>query len=235
MPRPRAVRAPRTDLADAQVYTPPATVSELSSAEAGITNGLLLRLPTLFLAGDRELLRLPAVAIVGSRAASVDGCRRAHQLARDLVAAGVVVMSGLAAGIDGAAHRSALEHGGRTIGVIATPLDKAYPPEHAHLQEEIYRRHLLLSPFASGTKTTPRHFPERNRVMARLSLATVIVEAGDTSGSLHQALEALTVGRLVFIAQSVARDPKLTWPRRFLDKPGVHELASSADVIRRIS
>lgn len=216
-------------------YEPPSTVAQVASNSVGITNGLLLRCPTLYYAGDIQLLERPSVAIVGSRAASPSGQKRASQLARDLARANIVVMSGLAAGIDAAAHRAAIAHGGRTVAVIATPLDKAYPKENIELQQQIYEQHLLVSPFASGTRTFPSHFPERNRVMARLSLATVIMEASDTSGTLHQAVEAVHVGRALFIAESVVNNPRLTWPARFIGQPGVSVLRSSSDVVDAVA
>jgi DNA processing protein len=182
----------------------------------------------LYLAGDRTLLDLPAVALVGSRQASPAGLRRAYQLARDLARHGVVVMSGLAAGIDRAAHEAALAHGGRTIAVT---LARAYPAAHAALQARLAREHLVVSPFAPGTRTRPAHFPARNRVMARLALATVVLEAGDASGSLHQVAESVRAGRPVFIARSVASDPRFTWPARYLREPSVRVLDASAHVV----
>lgn len=153
---------------------------------------------------------------MGSRGASEEGRRRAQQLARDLVRAQIVVISGLALGIDAAAHSAALAHGGRTIAVIGTPLEKAYPAENAELQEQIHRQHLLLSPFPAGTRTFQSHFPERNRVMAHIARATVIIEAGDTSGMLHQAAASLEMRRPLLIAASVVENPNLTWPARFV-------------------
>jgi DNA processing protein len=202
----------------------------LDSATVGFTNGFYLKVPKLYLAGDAALLNLPMVAVVGSREASQDGQQRAAQLAHTLVREGIVVVSGLAAGIDAAAHRAAIANGGRTIAVIGTPLGKSYPASHAELQEEIYRDHLLISPFPAGGRTFPSHFPERNRVMARLAMATVIIEAGETSGTLHQAAESLEVGHPVFIAKSVVDNKRLSWPARFVGKPHVHTLTSATDV-----
>src|SRR5216684_6095013 len=145
--------------------------------------------PPLYIAGDASLLRLPCVAIVGTRQVSREGAARARRLARELVANGVAVMSGLAKGIDTEALTSALEASGRVIAVIGTPLNKAYPAENRQLQAKIYREHLLISPFRDGSVVQKSFFPHRNKVMAALSDATVIVEAGDTSGALHQAKE----------------------------------------------
>jgi DNA processing protein len=215
-------------------YAPPTSTVIVDSSTLGFSNGFFLRVPHLYAAGDLALLKSPSVAIVGSRKASPEGCMRAAQLARSLVRYKVVVMSGLAAGIDVAAHRAAIDAGGRTIAVIGMPLNRAYPREHGPLQEEIYRNHLLISPFAGGMRIFPKHFPERNRVMARLARATVIIEAGDTSGSLHQAAESLQVSHPVFISKSVIHDPKLTWPGRFIGKPLVYELESSIQVLEEV-
>lgn len=217
----------------ALTYRAPEGSWTIPTKELGFTNGMLVRVPVLYCAGDRRLLQLGGVAIVGSRKASPRARERAAELARALVADGMVVVSGLAAGIDAAAHRAAIAAGGRTVAVVGTPLEMAYPPENGELQEEIYRRHLLVSPFAHGTKTVPKHFPERNRVMARLAIATAIVEAGDTSGSLHQVAESLEIGRPVFIARAVVENPNVTWPQRFLGKPGVFVFDSPSDVLDR--
>jgi DNA processing protein len=227
--RGRSTTTPR-----AAAYRAPETTWTITTKDAGFTNGMLVRVPTLYCAGDRGLLELPGVAIIGSRKASPAGRERAGALARALAADGVVVVSGLAAGVDASAHRAAIDAGGRTIAVVGTPLETAYPPENAALQEEIYRRHLLVSPFPSGTKTIPKHFPERNRVMARMALATVIIEASDTSGSLHQVAESLEVGRPVFIARAVVDNPKVTWPQRFINKANVFLVDSPSDVLDRI-
>jgi DNA processing protein len=128
-----------------------------------------------------------------------------------------VVVSGLAYGVDVTAHTAAIEYGGSTIAVIGTPVDKAYPAAHAEIQERIYREHLLISPFAVGTRTFPSHFPERNRVMAAISDGTCIVEAGDTSGSLSQARECIALGRWLFILRSLLQNPDVTWPYAFLN------------------
>ncbi|HWA29074.1 MAG TPA: DNA-processing protein DprA [Lacunisphaera sp.] len=188
-------------------------------------------MPYLYVAGDVSLLDLPGVAIVGSRKATPAALQRAEQLARALAQRSIVTVSGLAEGIDEAAHRAAIASGGKTIAIIGTPLERAYPAKHSSLQEEIYRNHLLVSPFEPGTRTFPSHFPERNRVMARLTRATVIIEASDTSGSLHQAVECETQGRALFIAESVLKNEKLTWPRRF---KSAHVMRTADDVIAQI-
>ena len=168
----------------------------------------------LFLAGNVDLLRRrPKVSVVGSRKASPEAIRRAARLARILVENNVVVVSGLAEGVDTAAHRAAMEAGGSTIAVIGTPLDKNYPKENRDLQCEIASRHLVVSQFTPGTKVRPYFFPMRNRTMALIVDASVIVEAGATSGSLSQGWEALRLGRSLFIMQSILDNhPDLEWP-----------------------
>lgn len=170
--------------------------------------------PKLYVAGAPDLLKLATrVSIVGSRKASPDGLKRAARLARELVARGVTIVSGLAEGIDTAAHTTAIEARGRTIAVLGTSLDKVYPSKNRALQTRIMEEHLALSQFAPGQPTRPSNFPRRNRVMALISEATVIVEAGDTSGALSQGWEALRLGRQLWIMKAVAEDSRLSWPK----------------------
>lgn len=169
----------------------------------------------LWLAGDLSLVRMPCVAVVGARKVSREGAARARRLARELVQAGIVVVSGLAKGVDTQALTAAMEAGGKTIGVIGTPIEKAYPAENKRLQEKIHTEHLLISQFAPGKPVYQSNFPERNKLMAAISDATVIVEASDTSGSLHQAAECVRLGRWLFIAKSLMDNPKLRWPKDF--------------------
>jgi DNA processing protein len=168
----------------------------------------------LHLAGDFGLLQQgPRVAVVGSRKASAEGLRRAAALTRGLVQRDIIVVSGLAAGIDTAAHTTALEAGGRTIAVIGTPLDQSYPRENAVLQARLVQGQLVVSQFDSGSAVRPKNFPIRNRTMALLTDATVIVEAGEKSGTVNLGWEALRLGRLLFLLESVAVDPALSWPK----------------------
>jgi DNA processing protein len=170
---------------------------------------------TLYYAGDVGLLSRPGVSIVGTRKATSHGRARAARLARELVERGVVIVSGLAKGIDTTAHETALESGGQTIAVIGTPLSKVSPAENGPLQETIWREHLLISPFAEGTNVFPSNFPQRNKIMAAISDATVIVEATSESGSLHQARACQDLGRWLFILKSVLDSSE--WPKRFLN------------------
>jgi DNA processing protein len=167
----------------------------------------------LFLAGDRSLLsRRPKVSVVGSRQATDGALKRAARIARILAERGVVVVSGLALGIDAAAHRAAMAAGGKTIAVIGTPLDKSYPKENADLQAEIAANHLVVSQFPNGHKVRRWSFPERNRTMALIVDASVIVEAGDSSGTLSQGWEALRLNRPLFIMKSIMTEhPELKW------------------------
>jgi DNA processing protein len=166
-------------------------------------------------AGDVSLVQKTAVSIVGTRNVSPNGAARARRLAEELSEEGLVIFSGLAKGVDTEALRSAIHVGGRVVAVIGTPLDKAYPAENKRLQEEIYHEHLLISQFRPGERVFPNHFPERNKLMAALSDGTAIIEAGETSGTLHQAAECVRLQRWLFVAQSVMDDTTLSWPRRF--------------------
>ncbi len=171
----------------------------------------------LYVRGSKELLRrTPRVSIVGARKASEAGLSRAARLARFLVENRAVVVSGLAAGIDTAAHRAAIEAGGATVAVLGTPLDRVYPPQNVRLQQEIGSKHLLVSQFPPGTPASPKVFAQRNRTMALVSDSSVIVEAGESSGTRHQGWEALRLGRPLFLMKSLAETPGLSWVREML-------------------
>ena len=165
----------------------------------------------LHIAGDVALLGRPGVAVVGSRRASHRGRALAADVAAELVRRGLVVVSGLAVGIDATAHEAAMHAGGRTLAVIGTSLDQAYPRHHAELQARISRDHLVVSPFATGTPTSRWHFPKRNRVMARLAKAMVLVEAGESSGTRHQVRECLDLGRPVFVHDALLGSDGPSW------------------------
>jgi DNA processing protein len=140
-----------------------------------------------------------------------------------------VVVSGLAKGIDTAAHRAAIDAGGSTVGVIGTPMDQAYPPENAELQKLIGERYLLISQFPMGRSTQRFNFPRRNRTMALISHATVIVEAGETSGSLSQGWEAIRLNRPLFLMSSVV-ESGLKWPEEMLPY-GAHVLRETEELM----
>lgn len=183
-------------------------------------------------AGNTDLLsRAPAVAIVGTRTVSIEGAARARKLAKQLAQRSLIVVSGLAKGVDTEALTAAMNAGGSVIAVIGTPIDQAYPIQNAPLQELIAREHLLISPFKAGTRTLPGHFPERNRLMAAISDASVIIEAGDTSGTLHQAAECVRLGRWLFIAKNLMDDPSLKWPADFKHYSNLRTLTSTSDIL----
>jgi DNA processing protein len=171
----------------------------------------------LFIAGRPEILNeRPRVSIVGSRKASADGLQRAKKLSRLVAERGGVVVSGLAMGIDTAAHTAAIAAKGLTVAVIGTPLNQVYPKENAKLQEMIQREYLCISQFPIGYPTQPKNFPIRNRTMALISDATVIIEAGDKSGAISQGWEALRLGRGLFISKWLTENESLSWPREML-------------------
>lgn len=154
--------------------------------------------PLLFLRGDPSLLHAPAVAVVGSRKASEYGRGLARSMGEGLARAGVAVVSGLALGIDGAAHRGALAAGGDTIAVLGCGPDVAHPPSHRRLFQDILGKGLVVSEFLPGEAPLPHHFPRRNRLIAGLSEAVVVVEAARRSGALITVEHALDIGRDVF-------------------------------------
>jgi DNA processing protein len=185
---------------------------------------------TLYISGPMQTpLPRPRVSIVGSRKASSDGLATARKLSGTLAERGVVIVSGLAEGIDTSAHEAAMAAGGRTVAVIGTPLNKVYPQKNLQLQKRIARNHLVISQFPVGHATKPKDFVLRNRTMALISDATIIVEAGETSGSLHQGWEALRLGRSLFIWKSILNNRQLSWPEKMM-RYGAAELSDPEDV-----
>ena len=153
---------------------------------------------TLFVRGDADALPEAAVAVVGARSCSAYGAQVARTLARELASAGLVVVSGLARGVDGEAHRGALDGGGRTVAVLGCGIDRDYPRSHAELARRIVASGAVVSEYPPGVEPAPWRFPARNRIIAGLSLATVVVEARERSGALITADFALELGRDVF-------------------------------------
>lgn len=186
----------------------------------------------LFLRGDAgvELLAKPAVAIVGARACSPYGAHVARSLGRELAAAGLVVVSGLARGIDGAAHRGALEAGGPTVAVLGCGIDRDYPASHRDLAGGIAQTGLIVSEYAPGVEPAPWRFPARNRVIAGLAAATVVVEARERSGALITADLALEEGRDV-LAVPGEITASLSKGTNALLRVGATPLTSAADVL----
>ena len=193
----------------------------------------------LYFQGVWEYVHTKAVAIVGTRKPTKEGIVRARHLARLLVEHNYTVISGLAKGIDTAAHKSAIAAGGRTIAVIGTPIGFTYPKENQSLQYQIIANHLLISqvPIVRYSKCYPKQnkffFPERNKTMSALSLATVIVEAGETSGTLTQARAALHQGRKLLIMDNLFQRKDLTWPERFVKK-GAIRIRTFEDLLENV-
>ena len=187
--------------------------------------------PLLMAKGQLGLLERAAVAIVGARNASAAACRFARVLAHGLGLQGAVVVSGLARGIDSAAHDGALETG--TIGIVAGGIDIVYPPENAERQEAIAERGLVLAEMPPGTEPRARHFPYRNRIIAGISLGTVVVEAAPRSGSLITARLSAEAGREVMAVPGSPLDPRAQGCNRLI-RDGATLVQSAADVMEAI-
>lgn len=172
----------------------------------------------------------PRVSIIGSRRASKDGLNEAGKITKFLIGKDVVIVSGLAKGIDTVAHQTAIGYNGKTIAVLGTPLDRVYPRENSVLQEKIMKDHLAISQYKTGHRTTPKDFILRNRTMALISDASVIVEAGDSSGTLYQGWETLRLGRPLFICKAVTRNRGLEWPSKMINY-GAVELEDYLDIL----
>jgi DNA processing protein len=189
------------------------------------------RPPLIFISGRLRPQDARSIAVVGSRQASPTGLRLARTIARELVADGYTVVSGLAAGIDTAAHTAALEGGGRTLAVIGTGLSRCYPPQNRALQRRIASECAVISQFWPDAPPTRRSFPMRNAVMSGLTLGTVVVEASHASGSRMQARLALAHGRPVFLHTSLLTQK---WARDCASRPGAHVVKSSAEITRTV-
>lgn len=188
------------------------------------------RPPLLFVRGslhndDRS------VAVVGTRKASAEGLETADAFSRALADAGVTVVSGLAEGIDTAAHEASLRAGGRTVAVIGTGIRRTYPAKNAELQQQIAKEGAVLSQFWPDAPPTPRSFPLRNVTMSGLAVATLVVEAGDTSGARMQARFALEHNRRVFLHRSLLGH---SWAQAYADRPGTTVVDSPDDVLAQV-
>ncbi|MBA3730731.1 MAG: DNA-protecting protein DprA [Sphingomonas sp.] len=187
--------------------------------------------PLVTVKGRLELLEQPMVAIVGARNASAAACRFARGLAHELGREGVTVVSGLARGIDSAAHDGSIEAG--TIAVIAGGIDIAYPPENAGRQKDISERGLLIAEMPPGTEPRARHFPYRNRIIAGLAAGTVVVEAAPRSGSLISARLAGEAGREVMAVPGSPLDPRAQGCNQLI-RDGATLIQNAADVIEAV-
>lgn len=188
--------------------------------------------PAIIVQGDLELARRPSLALVGARNASAIACRFARQIAAELAGEGVTIVSGLARGIDTAAHLGAMT-GGATIGVIASGIDIAFPPENASLQVDIGNGHLLVAEQPPGTQPLARHFPARNRIIAGLAVGTLVVEAAPKSGSLITARRAAEFGREVMAVPGSPLDPRAQGCN-LLIREGATLIQSAADVLEML-
>ena len=185
--------------------------------------------PALFVAGDPECLIHPQLAIVGSRNATPGGLAHARSFAASLASTGLVITSGLAAGVDGAAHAACLDAGGRTIAVAGTGLDRVYPARHRALAHRIIEQGALVSSFPPGTEPKPGHFPVRNRIISGMSLGTLVVEAGLRSGSLITARLAAEQGREVFAIPGSVLNPLARGCHRLI-RDGARLVETAAEV-----
>jgi DNA processing protein len=185
------------------------------------------RPPLIFVAGRLEPADTRSLAVVGAREATPRGKAVARGIAEHLVDRGFTVLSGLAAGIDSAAHNAALARGGRTVAVIGTGLTRVYPPHNAALQRRIATECAVVSQFWPGAPPSRRSFPMRNAVMSGLALGTVVVEASDTSGTRTQARLALGHGRPVFLWRSLLDQ---AWARECAARPGAHVVQSAEEI-----
>lgn len=187
----------------------------------------------LLVRGDVGVLSKPSVAIVGARAATVYGKRVARSLAGELASEGVVIVSGLARGVDAEAHAGAIEAGGQTVAVQACGIDRVYPPEHRSLAEAICELGAVMSELPLGTPPRPPFFPMRNRLISGLALAVVVVEARERSGSLITASHAANQGREVFAVPGPITAPTSVGVNRLL-RDGAHPCLGAEDVLAEL-
>lgn len=189
----------------------------------------------LYIRGRKSLLfEKRTVALVGSRGASDAAKDNTRRVAELLGKNGITVVSGLAKGIDVTAHQSALKNGYNTIAVIGTNLNQYYPKENKEVQLQIEAKGLVVSQFSPANKTQRWFFPLRNGVMSGLSLATVIMEAGETSGALKQADFALKQGRQLLIPEKALKIDTITWPQKYVKK-GAQVVTKPGDIIKKLS
>jgi DNA processing protein len=183
------------------------------------------------LAEDKKL-----IAVVGSRKVTEEGARRTRKLVHQLVEAGYTIVSGMAEGVDTAAHTAAIEAGGKTIAVTGTPVTEVYPKSNQSLHDEIVENHLLISQvpilkyYQQDWRINRGFFPERNKTMSALTKASIIVEAGETSGTLIQARAAFYQGKELFILNSCFLNESISWPERF-HKNGAHRVTDINDIL----
>ncbi len=189
--------------------------------------------PVLYVRGEYLSDDLFAVAIVGTRRVTPYGRQVTEELAAFLAANGITVVSGLARGVDAIAHQTALKAGGRTLGVLGSGVDKIYPPEHQKLAEQMIERGAILSDYAPGTPPVASNFPPRNRIISGLSLAVVVIEAGETSGALITAEFAAVQGREIFAVPGSILAPKSKGTNKLIQN-GAQPLLSVHDIMQAL-
>lgn len=186
-----------------------------------------------YLRGDPQILNMPCLSIVGTRRPTLYGSQMAERLGRDLAARGLVILSGMARGIDAIGHQGALASNGRAIGVLGTGIDVCYPKENKKLYEKVLERGAILSEFPLGTHPAPENFPIRNRIVAGMPLGVIVIEGAEFSGSLITARLAMEFGREVFgvpgnVTQAVSNAPNM------LIKLGAKLVVNAEDVIEEL-
>lgn len=189
--------------------------------------------PYLFLKGNVYLLNEKSVSVVGSRNASREAMEKTEILVKALVKRNIVVTAGLAKGIDTITHQTALKNNGRTIAVIGTPIDQYYPKENKNLQRTIEKHGLVVSQFPPCNKVYKWNFPTRNATMSGISIATIIIEAGEKSGALRQADHCLKQGRDILIPYSLLQS-SLLWPSKYIKK-GAHTFKNIKEVLELLN
>lgn len=187
----------------------------------------------LYVRGDAQVLNLPSVGVVGTRRPTLYGTQMAERLGRDLAARGVVVVSGMARGIDAISHQGAMAVNGRAIGVLGTGIDVCYPKENKKLYEKVLERGAILSEFPIGTHPAPENFPVRNRIVAGMPLGVVVVEGAQYSGSLITARLAMEFGREVFAVPGNVTQP-VSFAPNLLIKQGAKLVTNGEDVIEEL-
>ena len=187
----------------------------------------------LYVRGCLDVLQAPCIAVVGTRKPTIYGLQMAQGIAFDLAEKGFAIVSGLARGIDGAAHRGCLQAGGKTVAVLGCGIDVVYPKEHRQLMQQILQQGLVVSEFPPGTPPAPRNFPVRNRLISGLALGTVIIEARECSGSLITARLAMEQNREVFALPGNITSPPSFGPN-FLIKQGAKLVQSWRDIVEEM-
>lgn len=190
--------------------------------------------PVLYLRGEIQPVDRFAVAVVGTRRVTAYGRQVAERLVEELARAGVTVVSGLARGTDAVAHRAALRAGGRTLAVLGSGLDRIYPGEHAGLAREVAARGAVISEFPPGTPPDALNFPRRNRIISGLSMGTLVIEAGETSGALITADFALEQGRDVFAVPGSILSPASVGPNRLI-QDGAKLVSGAHDILEELN